>query len=309
MQQPPDDEAIRHLARVVESSADAIVSHDLNGTITSWNRSAERMFGYTAAEAIGRSIRMLIPTDRRGEEDIVLARNHAGEAITHFETLSQQKDGTLLPVSLTVSPIYDDAGRVIGASKIARDVSDRVHATLASRRLAAIVESSDDAIVSKDLNSVTTSWNLAAERMFGYTAAEAIGQSIRMIIPADRQGEEDMVLARIRAGQAITHFETVRHRKDGTRLPISLTVSPILDDAGRVIGASKIARDISEREQAAIASRRLAAVVESSDDAIIAKDLNSTITSWNPAAERMFGYAATEAIGQSIRMRRCVSNA
>ena len=113
-----------------------------------------------------------------------------------------------------------------------------------------VVESSDDAIVSKDLNGIITSWNRAAERMFGYTAAEAIGQSIRMIIPADRQSEEDMVLARIRAGEAITHFETIRQRKDGTLIPISLTVSPIHDDAGRVIGASKIARDISERTRA-----------------------------------------------------------
>ena len=302
MQQPPDDVAIRHLARVVESSDDAIVSKDLNSIITSWNRAAERMFGYTAGEAVGQSVRMLIPADRQGEEDMVLARIRAGEAITHFETIRQRKDGTLVPISLTVSPIHDDAGQVIGASKIARDISDRVQATLASRRLVAIVESSDDAIVSKDLTSVITSWNLAAERMFGYTAAEAIGQSIRMIIPADRQGEEDMVLARIRAGQAITHFETLRQRKDGTLIPISLTVSPILDDTGRVIGASKIARDISGREQAALASRRLAAVVESSDDAIVTKDLNSIITSWNPAAERMFGYTSAEAIGQSIRM-------
>jgi PAS domain S-box-containing protein len=302
MKPPLDDVAIRHLALVVESSDDAIVSNDLNGIITSWNRAAERLFGYTVAEAIGQSIRMLIPVDRQGEEDMVLARVRAGEAITHFETLRQRKDGTLVPISLTVSPIRDDAGRVVGASKIARDISDRVRATLVSRRLVAIVESSDDAIVSKDLDSVITSWNLAAERMFGYPAAEAIGQSIRLIIPADRQDEEDMVIARIRAGQATTHFETLMQRKDGTLVTISLTVSPIVDDAGRVIGASTIARDISEREQAAVATRRLAAVVESSDDAIITKDLTGIITSWNPAAERMFGYPATEAIGQSIRM-------
>jgi PAS domain S-box-containing protein len=118
---------------------------------------------------------------------------------------------------------------------------------LSIRHLARVVESSDDAIVSKDLTGIITSWNRAAERMFGYSPAEAIGQSIRMIIPADRQSEEDMVLSRIRAGQSVTHFETIRRRKDGTLIPISLTVSPILDDAGQVIGASKIARDITER--------------------------------------------------------------
>src|SRR4051794_7702372 len=173
---------------------------------------------------------------------------------------------------------------------------------LASRHLAKVVESSDDAIVSKDLSSTIISWNRAAERMFGYSAAEAIGKSIRMIIPADRQHEEDTVLESIRAGRAITHFDTVRQRKNGTLIPISLTVSPIHDDAGRVIGASKIARDTSERVQGAVAIRRLAAVVESSDDAIITKDLNSIITTWNAAAERMFGYTAEEAIGRSIRM-------
>jgi PAS domain S-box-containing protein len=286
----------------VESSDDAIISKDLNGIITSWNGAAERMFGYTAEEAVGRSIRTIIPADRQSEEDMILARIRAGEAITHFETIRQRKDGTLVRISLTVSPIYDDEGRIIGASKIARDITEHTRALMASRRLAAIVESSDDAIVSKDLDGIITSWNGSAERMFGYSAQEAIGQSIRMIIPADRQHEEDLVLAHIRMGEAITHLETLRQRKDGTLFPISLTVSPIRDEAGRVVGASKIARDMTERVQAAVASRRLAAVVESSDDAIITKDLQGTITSWNAAAQRMFGYTAAEAIGQSIRM-------
>jgi PAS domain S-box-containing protein len=247
MHVPLDDVALRHLARVVESSDDAIVSKDLDGTITSWNRSAERMFGYTAAEAIGRSIRMIIPADRQGEEDMVLSRIRSGQSVTHFETIRQRKDGTLIPISLTVSPINDDAGQVIGASKIARDISDRVQAAVASRRLAAVVESSDDAIITKDLTSVITSWNPAAERIFGYTAAEAIGKSIRMLIPEELQNEEDVVLGKVRAGDKLDHYETVRLRKDGTRLHISLTVSPIRNERGEVVGASKIARDVTER--------------------------------------------------------------
>jgi PAS domain S-box-containing protein len=134
MRQPPDDVTVRHLARVVESSDDAIVSKDLNSIITSWNLAAERMFGYTSAEAVGQSIRMIIPADRQGEEDMVLSRIRAGESITHFDTIRQRKDGTLIPISLTVSPIHDDAGRVIGASKIARDITER------SRLLAALHE-------------------------------------------------------------------------------------------------------------------------------------------------------------------------
>src|SRR5262249_41124969 len=221
MQQIPGPLTLLHLARVIESSDDAIISKTLDGIITSWNRAAERMFGYSAAEAIGQSIRMLIPADRQSEEDMVLAQVRSGQPLTHFETVRQRKDGTLISISLTVSPIYDDAGQVVGASKIARDITEREVATVTTNRLAAIVDSSDDAIVSKDLNGIITSWNTAAERMFGYTAAEAIGRSIRMLIPAELQDEEDMVLSRIRNGEKVDHFETVRQRKDGSRLSIS----------------------------------------------------------------------------------------
>jgi len=262
MREPPDEFTIRHLARVVESSDDAIVSKDLNGVVTSWNRAAQRMFGYTAAEAIGQSIRMIIPADRQSEEDMVLARIRSGEAITHFETIRQRKDRTLIPISLTVSPIYDDSGRVIGASKIARDISAQIRADFASRRLTAVVESSDDAIITKDLHSTITSWNPAAERMFGYTEAEAIGRSIRILIPDELQGEEDLVLARIRAGEKIDHYETVRQNRDGTRLTISLTVSPIRNERGEVVGASKIARDITERSRLLEAAREHASNTE-----------------------------------------------
>src|ERR1700746_1064524 len=135
---------------------------------------------------------------------------------------------------------------------------------LTPRHFAKIVDSSDDAIVSKDLNGIILSWNAAAERMFGYTAAEAIGRSIRIIIPDVRQSEEDYVLGEIRAGRSIRHYETVRQRKDGTFIPISLTVSPIYDDNGVLFGASKIARDITERAQLLAAAQ---------DQATIAKKL------------------------------------
>ncbi len=127
-----------------------------------------------------------------------------------------------------------------------------------ARRLAAIVSSSDDAIVSKDLNGTVLTWNDAAERIFGYTAEQIIGRSIRVIIPADRQSEEDAVLESIRAGRRVDHFETVRQTRDGRMIPISLTVSPILDADGRVVGASKIARDISDRKQAEALTTRAA---------------------------------------------------
>jgi PAS domain S-box-containing protein len=273
-----DDLAARHLAKIVGFSDDAIVSKDLNGTILSWNAAAEHMFGYTAAEAVGRSIRMIIPADRQSEEDFVLGEVRAGESVHHYETIRLRKNGTLIPISLTVSPIYDDRGNVVAASKIARDLSDIKAGDLAARQLAAVVDSSDDAIITKDLNSIITSWNRAAERMFGYTAAEAIGRSIRMIIPADLQDEEAAVLARIRAQETVDHFETRRQRKDGSELAISLTVSPIIDATGVVIGASKIARDISERSRLLAAAREQALITEKLSEvgATVAASLDQT---------------------------------
>src|SRR5581483_7816018 len=159
-----------------------------------------------------------------------------------------------------------------GTVRVARDVSGRLQSERAARRLAAIVASSDDAIISKDLNGIVMSWNDAAERMFGYTADEMIGESIRKLIPADRQSEEDDVLAAIRRGDKVDHFETTRRHKDGHLIPISLTVSPIRDGDGRVIGASKIARDISDRKHAEAELARLLARAE--QDAAITDKLN-----------------------------------
>src|SRR5215831_12228529 len=242
------DASEARLAAIVASSDDAIISKDLNGVITSWNRAAEEMFGYTADEAVGQNIYLIIPEDRRSEEDYVLGRIRAGHGIEHYETVRRRKDGTLVDVSLTVSPIRI-GDTVVGASKIARDVTAAKRWEREAFRLAAIVSSSDDAIVSKDLNGYIQTWNGAAERIFGWTAEEAIGKNITIVIPQDRLQEETEVLTRIRAGFAVEHFETVRRRKDGALINISLTVSPIRDATGRVIGASKIARDVTAQRR------------------------------------------------------------
>jgi PAS domain S-box-containing protein len=245
----PSSDSEAHLAAIVSSSDDAIISKDLQGYIRSWNAGAERMFGYTAAEAVGQHITIVIPEHLHREEEFVMAEVRQGRVVDHYETVRRAKDGHVLDVSLTVSPIRDSNGQVVGASKIARDVTERRRAEREAFRLAAIVQSSEDAIVSKDLNGIILTWNPGAERMFGYTAEEAIGQSITMIIPEERLSEETMVLSRIRAGIPLEHFETVRQRKDGSTIEISLAVSPIRDRQGRVIGASKIARDISEQKE------------------------------------------------------------
>ncbi len=290
------------LSAIVSSSDDAIIGKDLNGAITSWNRAAERIFGYTAREAIGQSIRLIVPAHLQHEEDDVLRRVRSGQGVDHYETVRQAKGGRLVQISLTVSPIASPDGRIIGASKIARDITQTKRLERDARHFAALVASSDDAIISKTLDGTVVTWNAAAERLFGYRDEEIIGQSIRLIVPADRQSEEDRVLDTVRRGETIDHFETIRQRKDGSLVPISLTVSPIRDTAGTIVGASKIARDMTRTVRIHRDALQLAAIVESSDDAIVGKDLNSIVTSWNSGAEKLFGYAAAEIIGKSVRL-------
>ncbi len=243
------EEAQFRLGTIVDSSDDAIVSKKLDGVITSWNTAATRIFGFTAEEAIGRSITIIIPPDLQGEEPTILSRLRRGERIDHYETVRITKSGRRLDVSLTISPVRDSKGRIIGASKIARDITDRKQAEQSRSLLAAIVDSSDDAIVSKNLDGIITSWNKSAERIFGYTAEEAIGQNITLIIPSDRHIEESDILDRLRRGERVDHFHTVRRRKDGSLLDVSLTISPVRDSSGKVIGASKVARDITEQKR------------------------------------------------------------
>ena len=244
----PQPDASR-LAAIVQSSDDAIVSATLDGVITSWNPAAERLFGWTAREAIGRPVTLIIPEGRRTEEDEALALVGGGDRLEPFETVRVARDGGLVDVSLTMSPVLDAAGRIVGVSRIARDIRERRREEIDRNRLAAIVDSSDDAIVSKTLDGTITSWNRAAEHLFGWTAPEAIGRHITLIIPEDRRAEEEEVMARLRRGERLDHFETARIAKDGRLLDVSLTVSPVRDAAGRIVGASKIARDISERRR------------------------------------------------------------
>ncbi|GAA4086686.1 PAS domain S-box protein [Mucilaginibacter panaciglaebae] len=290
------------LAAIIASTDDTIVSKTLEGIITSWNPAAERMFGYTEAEAVGQHISLIIPHDRLDEETFIIRQVKKGEKVDHFKTIRRKKNGDLIPISLTVSPIRNNSGKIIGASKIARDISEQEEAYEKQAMLAAIVATSDDAIVSKTIKGIITSWNPAAERLFGYSEKEAIGKHISLIIPPDRLGEEDMIISNITKGKKIDHFETMRMTKDGRQIPISLTISPILSPTGEIIGASKVARDISDKKAASEKQAVLAAIVGTSDDTILSKTLDGIITSWNKAAERMFGYTEEEAIGQHISL-------
>jgi PAS domain S-box-containing protein len=173
------------------------------------------------------------------------------------EAILERPDGTRIAFLPYPTPLRDASGTLLGAVNLLVDITDRKAAEGARAYLAAIVDSSDDAIVSKDLNGIVTSWNRGAEAVFGYPAEEMISRPITILFPPDRLHEEEMILARLRRGEKVDHFETVRRRKDGREIDVSLTISPILDAAGRIIGASKIARDITEKKRAEAALRDL----------------------------------------------------
>jgi PAS domain S-box-containing protein len=235
-------------ASIVESSEDAIIGQDLDGTILSWNGGATAVYGYTAAEMVGRSIAALIPQERSEEEQGIRARIRAGQRVHHFETVRLKKDGLPIDVSLTISPVREE-DRIVGASHIARDISDRKRLESGNAQLAAVVESSEDAIISKDLNGRILTWNAGAEHIYGYTATEAVGLNMTILLPPGQEEEEQQILERIRRGERVGNVETSRVRKGGTPIAVALTISPIRDPSGKVIGASHIAHDITERKE------------------------------------------------------------
>ncbi len=297
---PAHDAAL--LAAIVESSDDAIMSIDLDGRVTSWNRSAERMFGYATTEIIGRPLALLVPDDRRAEVAEALAATAAGTSVRHMETVRRHRDGRLIHVSVSLSPILSPGGGLIGTGAVVRDVSEQKRNERMNAALAAIVEASDAAIIGADLDGTITTWNQGAQEIYGYTPQEAIGQSVFLLVPDVQAGSAREVMARVAGGERVHVDTTSRRRKDGTIVDLYTTVSPVRDSTGRVVGIGSVARDVTERRRAERVNARLAAVVESTDDAIWTSTLTGEVTSWNPAAERIYGYAASEMLGSNIEV-------
>jgi PAS domain S-box-containing protein len=245
----------RHFLELLEALPAAVYATDAAGRIIFYNGAAAELWGLRPelgkSEWCG-SWRLYWPDGRPMPHDqcpmaVALKERRPFKGT---EAMAERPDGTRVPFLAYPTPLIDETGTLIGAVNMLVDITERKRAEHDGQLLASIVESSDDAIVSKNLNGIITSWNKGAERLFGYAAGEIVGKPITILIPSDRLHEETRILELIRRGERIEHYETVRQRKDGTLVEISLTVSPIKSADGRVIGASKIARDITERRRA-----------------------------------------------------------
>jgi PAS domain S-box-containing protein len=249
------------------SIGDAVITTDARGRITFMNRVAEALTGWQQAEALDKPLDEVFPIineySRQTVENPVtkvLREGHVIGLANH--TLLIAKDSREIPIDDSGAPIKDVSGRVRGTVLIFRDVTEQRQAQRIQAQLAAIVEGSDDAIISKDLNAVITSWNKGAERMYGYAAEEMVGQPIARLIPPDIPNDVQSILERIKRGERVEHYETKRQRKDGVTLDVSLTISPVHDAEGRVSGASKIARDVTERKRIETQLREQAEIIE-----------------------------------------------
>ena len=243
------------LEDVLEALPEAVYITDAEGRITYYNEAAARLWGVRPelgkSEFCG-SWKLYWPdgTPLAHSECPMAMALKEKRAIRNVEAIAERPDGVRVPFMPFPTPLFDENGELTGGVNMLVDITERAIADETTQRLAAIVESSDDAILAKDMNGVIITWNKGAERLFGYTPEEVVGQPILMLIPPDRLDEEPKILSRIRSGERIDHYETIRRRKDGSLVDVSLSVSPIRSLDGRIVGASKIARDITERRLA-----------------------------------------------------------
>ena len=304
------------MARAIfESSLDPLITMDEEGRIQDFNPAAESTFGYSKAQAVGRMFAdLILPPHWRERYTQGLRRyGETGEAMVlgrRIQMPALRSDRTEIPVECSITATRRE-GFPPFFTVYLRDISNRLRSERVTAHLAAIVTSSDDAIGSKDLNGIVTSWNQAAERLFGYRADEMIGQPILKLIPSDRHDEERRILDKISRGETIKTYETIRRRKDGTDVHVSLTISPLLDGQGKVIGASKIVRNITERvehehvlaqnrERLRQALQYQEAVVTNMGEGLYTVNRQGHLVSMNRAAETLFGWTKKELLGRSM---------
>ena len=305
----------------LHSIGDAVITTDLQGRVASMNAVAESLTGWGPADAVGKPLdtvfRIVSEGTRRPVESPATKALREGVVVgLANHTLLVRKDGSECPIDDSAAPIRDEYGIVSGCVLTFRDVTaqrrverERASQLLTARLLASIIESSDDAIIGKSLDGVIQSWNAGAERLFGYNAAEAVGRHISLVIPPDRLAEEDHIIASLKEGRRIEHFETERVRRDGRPILVSLTISPIKDDAGEVIGASKIVRDVTRQREGEQRERQLLAEAAAANAKFRAffdqgaffagiMDLDGTLVEANRLSWEACGYTPEQVVGK-----------
>jgi PAS domain S-box-containing protein len=286
--------------RLFETAQGGILILDIDtGRINDVNPFLFKLLGFSRDEMLGKTVGELGPFKAIESNQAMLERLQKNGYIRYEELPLETRDGRRITVEF-VGNVYQVGDKKVIQCNI-RDITEQRRVESVARLLAAIVESSDDAIIGKDLNGTITSWNTGAEKILGYSAVEMVGNSIMRLIPADRQDEENQILGKIRRGESMQHFETVRQAKDGRLVTVSVTVSPIRDSAGKVVGASKVARDITAVKQVEEARRvseaRYRTLFEYAPDGIVIADSESRYVDGNTSICRMLGYTRDELIG------------
>lgn len=298
-----------YLRTTLASIGDAVISTDVGGRIVFVNKVALSLLHAAESEIIGAHIDEVFNirnefTRSKVESPLVKVLSHGASVGLANHTVLIARDGAEIPIDDSAAAIRDEHGELQGAVLVFRDVTPRRKAEVERRLLAAIVESSDDAIISKDVNGIVTSWNKGAERIFGFSSKEMIGKPIATIAAPDRIDEMPRILERIKRGERIDHYETIRKAKDGRLVDISLTVSPVYNEEGRIVGASKIARDITEqtriRAELAEERERLRVTLHSIGDGVITTDGAGCVAYLNPVAQELTGWQNAEAAGKPL---------
>jgi PAS domain S-box-containing protein len=298
----------------VEASPSGLVMIDSSGIIVLVNAETERLFGYTRQDLIGQPVDILVPAGLRGHHTQhrvgFIAQPEARHMGAGRELYGLRKNGSEFPVEIGLNPIQTSHGLLVLSMIV--DISERKRVDAALRDYAereqlfiAAVESSNDAIVTKTLDGVITGWNQAAERLFGFTAPEAIGNSIDIIVPEELRSDVRGMLNRIRNDEKVEHHETVRTNKHGQRIDVSLSISPVKSSKGIIIGAAKVTRDITEKkrtQQALFESEQMArGIIDTAIDAFLQMNESGDITDWSSTAETMFGWSPQEVVGKKVR--------
>ncbi len=250
MDQSKTEELLHQIQAVVNNSYDAIISTTLDGVITSWNGGAERMFGYSPEEVIGKSGSSLFPPEMWAKVPALLEKIKAKEAVGDYDISGLRKDGTRFDMGISISPILDEGGIVTGASVVERDISARSKAWQLIHQYQVLVESLHDGVIGLASEGIITSWNGGAERMFGYSPEEVIGKSILLLFPSGEKNSYEIILNKAIAGEVIPDYEGTRIRKDRSNIEVSVTLSPIRDVDGKITGAVAVEHDITLRKNA-----------------------------------------------------------